>query len=76
MGDYGFDILGFLRQTRGDGGGMLGGYSLAGWCLGWEGASVSKAGRLQSDANLRERDACQAACILDSRLRGKDGGCS
>ena len=39
---YRFDILWFLRQTRGDGGGMLGGFSLAGWCRCWEGASVSK----------------------------------
>ena len=40
-GGYGFDILGFLRQTRGDVGGMLGGFGVEGWCGGWEGASVS-----------------------------------
>ena len=38
--------------------------------------SNSTAGRLQSDAILRETDACQATCTLDSRLRGKDGRCS
>ena len=48
VGDYRFDILGFLRQTGGDGGGMLGGFSLAGWYRCWEGASVSKAGPFNS----------------------------
>ncbi len=30
---------------------------------------------MQSDAIPRERDACQAGCNLDSRLRGNDGRC-
>ena len=34
------------------------------------------AGRLQSDAILRKRDACQPRANLDSRLRGNDGRCS
>ena len=28
---------------------------------------------MRSDAILRKREACQAGCALDSRLRGNDG---